>query len=132
MKEKIDSNDSKGTLIGTNQDAVVWGLNGYYTFDGPIDSLSIGYQLSDMEQEADRTNWFAGVSSSEIGPGAFNIALGTTTPILENAEETLQYEASYSWDVNDSTSMTFGGFIVERSGTTDDFTGVALSTTFSF
>ena len=133
----IDSNDASGTIIGVNQDATVWGFNGYYSFDSLVDSVSLGYQISDMEDEADRTNWFAGVATSEIGPGSFSVGLGTTAPILEGSDETMQYEASYSWDVNDATSMSLGGFRVERAGTsgqtqTKAFSGVALSTTFSF
>ena len=44
----------------------------------------------------------------------------------------LNKEASYSFDVNDSESMRVGVFAQEQAGGMDNFTGVAMSTTFSF
>ena len=58
--------------------------------------------------------------------------MGTKAHIVDGQEEYLQYEASYSWDVNDSTSMTVGGYTIERAAGTDDLSGIALTTTFSF
>ena len=81
----------------------------------------------------DTTNWFAGVNSTEVGPGSFSVGLGTTGHIAEDDEDTLYYEASYSWDVNDATAMTVGGFIGERTESAgEDVTGLDLVTTFSF
>ena len=51
----------------------------------------------------------------------------------EDTDESLVYEVSYSWDVNDSTSMTVGGFVKEQLGAgIEDLSGLALTTTFSF
>lgn len=52
---------------------------------------------------------------------------------LLNTDEALIYEASYSWDINDGISATVGGFIQERAAAgSDELTGVAMTTTFSF
>jgi len=42
------------------------------------------------------------------------------------------YEASYSYPVNDSMTITPGIFIEESVGTADDLTGIAVKTSFSF
>ena len=58
----------------------------------------------------DTDNWFAGLTSAEVGPGVFNVGIGTTGQLTEAAEETLIKEASYSFDVSDSQAMTVGVF----------------------
>ena len=128
----LDSDDSTGTLIGVTQDTTVWGINGYYTFGGAIESLSLGYETANPDTGADTSNWFAGVETGEVGPGSISLGIGTSAHIADNATETMIYEASYGWDVNDGMSMTLGGFIVEQGGSLDDFTGLALTSTFSF
>ena len=129
----IDSHAAGTAIIGTEEDWTVWGLNGYYNFEGPIENLSVGYEMGNPATGNDTTNWFAGITTSEVGAGSISFALGTTTHIVENAEDTLQYEVSYNWDVNDSTSMTVGGFIVETATAgAADATGLAFTTTFSF
>ena len=128
----IDSHALGAALIGVNEDTTYWGVNGYYNFGGAIESVSIGYETGNPDTGGDTTNWFAGVTTTEVGPGTISLGVGSTAHIAEDAEETLQYEASYSWDVNDATSMTVGGFIQEKTNNLEDLTGVALSTTFSF
>ena len=129
----IDSHSGGASVIGYNEDVTLWGLNGYYTFGGPIETLSVGYEMGNPLTGNDTTNWFAGVTSSEVGPGSFSLGLGTNTHIVDGETETLIYEAAYSWDVNDSTAMTVGGYISERAdSSTEDLSGVALMTTFSF
>jgi hypothetical protein len=129
----IDSH-AGGSGVGlTEQDTTLWGVNGYYTFGGAIENLSVGYEMGNPDTGNDTTNWFAGVTTAEVGPGSISLGLGTSGHIAEDAEDTLQYEASYSWDINDATSMTVGGFISERTASAgEDLTGIALSTTFSF
>ena len=130
---ELDSDDATGLLIGVTQDNTVWGFNGYYTLDSYyIDSISAGYETADPETGDGTDNWFAGVTSSEVGPGVFNIGIGTTGQLAENDEETLIKELSYAFDVSDSQAMTVGVFAKEQAGGKDDFTGVAMSTTFSF
>ena len=127
----IDSQSGGAALIGYQEDVTLWGLNGYYTFGGPIDSLSVGYEIGNPTTGNDTTNWFAGVTTGEVGPGSFSIGLGTNAHIVDGETETLIYEAAYSWDVNDSTAMTVGGYISERTSN-EDLSGLALTTTFSF
>ena len=118
---------------GLTMDHTFWGLNGYYTFGGPLDSVNVGYEFADPETGDDKTNYFIGLTTAPVGPGTFNFGLGTSALITEGTEETMQYEASYGWDINDSISATVGGFIVERvDGTGDDLTGFALQTNFVF
>ena len=45
--------------------------------------------------------------------------------------ETLIYEASYSYPLNDGMTVTPGVFITEVDGG-DDLTGIAVKTSFSF
>ena len=128
----IDSHAAGATLIGYNNDATLYGFNGYYTVGGPIENISVGYEMGDPDSGNDTTNWFAGVTTTEVGPGTIGLGLGTTGHIADGDEETMQYEASYSWDVNDGIGMTVGAFIRERALSVDDISGVALTTTFSF
>lgn len=121
---------------GLTQDTTFWGINGYFRFDDNfLDSISVGYEMGDPETGSNNstTNWFAGVSTAPVGPGAINLGVGTTAHVAENAVESLQYEASYAWSINDSISATAGAFIVERATAgVDDLTGYAISTTFTF
>jgi hypothetical protein len=131
----IDAYNGASTIIGVNEDTNVWGLNAYYTFDGPIESLSAGYETADPDSGTDTSNWFVGVTTAEVGPGSINIGVGTAGHTADTANELLIYEASYSWDVNDGISMTLGGFMKEQESegvSKDDFSGVALTSTFSF
>ena len=112
---------------GTSTDTQYWGLNGYYTFD--LASLSVGYETSD-DGTTEKSGYFVGLSFPEVGPGSVNIAAATTALFADSATETLIYEASYSYPVNDGMTITPGIFIQETSG--DDLTGVAVKTSFSF
>ena len=124
----------------TTTDTVYWGLNGYYSFDNTfIDSISIGYEVANPTAGKDSKAYFVGLTTQEVGPGAFSLGMGTNddvngTPlIVDDADETYLYELSYGWSINDSTTATIGGFIQERTTANgDDLTGVALSTSFTF
>ena len=113
---------------GTDTDTTTWGLNGYYTFD--LASISVGYETSESAG-TDSSGYFVGLSFPEVGPGSVNIAAATTALFADSATETLIYEASYSYPVNDSMTITPGVFIEEVDGG-DDLTGVAVKTSFSF
>ena len=128
------SADSYGVAVayvsddgGTSTDTTYWGLNGYYTFD--LASLSAGFETSD-DGTTEKSGYFVGLSFPEVGPGSVNIAAATTGLFADSATETLVYEASYSYPVNDGMTITPGVFIQETSG--DDLTGVAVKTSFSF
>ena len=114
---------------GTGAETTTWGLNGYYTFD--LASLSVGYETQESGG-TDSTGYFVGLSFPEVGPGSVNIAAATTTLFADNATELLIYEASYSYPVNDSMTITPGVFIEETAAGSDDLTGIAVKTSFSF
>ena len=129
------SADSYGVAVayvsddgGTSTDTTYWGLNGYYTFD--LASLSVGFETSD-DGTTEKDGYFVGLSFPEVGPGSVNIAAATTGLFADSATETLTYEASYSYALNDGMTVTPGIFIKEVDGA-DDETGVAVKTSFSF
>jgi len=128
------SADSYGVAVayasddgGTGAETSYWGLNGYYTFD--LASLSVGFETSD-DGTTEKSGYFVGLSFPEVGPGSVNIAAATDALYADSATEYLVYEASYSYPVNDSMTITPGVFIQETSG--DDLTGIAVKTSFSF
>ena len=129
------SADSYGVAVayvsddgGTSTDTTYWGLNGYYTFD--LASLSAGFETSD-DGTTEKSGYFVGLSFPEVGPGTANIAAATTGLFADSETETLVYEASYSYALNDGMTITPGIFIKEVDGA-DDQTGVAVKTSFSF
>ena len=115
--------------MGSATEKTIWGLNGYYSFD--LASLSVGYETSETGG-TDSTGYFVGLSFPEVGPGSVNIAAATTGLFADNATEYLIYEASYSYPVNDSMTITPGIFIEETAAGSDDLTGIAVKTSFSF
>ena len=113
---------------GSDTETTIWGLNGYYTFD--LASLSVGFETSD-DGTTEKSGYFVGLSFPEVGPGSVNIAAATTGLFADSETETLTYEASYSYAINDGMTITPGIFIKEVDGA-DDQTGVAVKTSFSF
>jgi hypothetical protein len=113
---------------GAGDETTIWGLNGYYSFD--LASISVGYETSESDG-TDKDGYFVGVSFPEVGPGSINVAAATTGLFADDKTETMIYEASYSYPVNDFMSITPGVFIEEVDGG-DDLTGVAVKTSFSF
>ena len=106
-----------------------FGVNAFYSFGGP--SISIGYESEDPEGASTKEGYFVGISS-EVGPGEFSVGLSSTANFADSDTETYQYEAAYSYPINDGITITPGVFIIEQSGTTDDQTGVVVKTSFSF
>ena len=111
---------------GASAEKTTWGFNGYYTFD--LASLSVGYETQETGG-TDSDGYFVGLTFPEVGAGSVNVAAATTGLVAEGADEKMIYEASYSYPVNDSMTITPGVFIVED--TTDD-TGVAVKASFTF
>ena len=111
---------------GLATDTTTWGFQGYYSFD--LADLSVGYE-SQESGGTDSTGYFVGLTFSDVGPGSVNVAAATKTLYTSAQSEKMVYEASYSYPVNDSMTITPGVFIVED--TTDD-TGVAVKASFSF
>ena len=102
-----------------------WGINGMYAFD--FATLSAGWESVDSGTTAD--GFFVGLSFPEVGPGTFDVGMGTTGNFSSSDTEYYIYEASYAYPINDGMTITPGVFIKE--GTTDQ-TGVAVKTSFSF
>ena len=105
-----------------------FGVNAFYSLDaGP--SLSVGFEIEDPEATAEETGWFVGLTWDDLGPGSFSLGMSTLENYRDNQTELYQYEAAYSYAVNDGMTITPGVFI--REGTTDQ-TGIILKTSFSF
>ena len=113
--------------------ATAWGLNGYYTFDSTLPSISVGYEFTDNDLAVDDTQYFVGLQWDELGAGTFGVAAGTRGPQADGATEEMAYEMFYSYPVNDSMTITPALFILETSAAgADDLTGVVVKTSFSF
>ena len=115
--------------MGSATEKTLWGLNGYYSFD--LASVSVGYETSETGG-TDKSGYFIGLSFPEVGPGSVNIAAATTTTFADSESELLIYEASYTYPVNDSMTIQPGIFIEETASGSDDLTGIAVKTSFSF
>ena len=112
---------------GTQGEYTAWGLNGYYAFDAF--TVSAGVESKDPETTATEEGYFLGLSFPEVGPGSFDIGMGTSDTYADSATEYYTYEASYTYPVNDGLTITPGVFIKE--GTTDN-TGFVVKSSFSF
>ena len=126
--------DSYGASVtyANLETSTAWGLNGYYTPDGGLPSISVGYEMTDPDTGKDATQWFVGLQWDEMGPGTLGVAAGSKGPITDGADELMAYEAFYSYPVNDGMTITPALFILENSTGTEDETGVVVKTSFSF
>ena len=117
--------------------STAWGLNGYYTFANNLPSVSVGYEFTENEvvgaDDTESTQWFVGLQWDELGNGTLGVAMGSRGSQLENTEEDMAYELFYSYNVNDSMTITPAIFILEDNDPgDDDQTGVVVKTSFSF
>ena len=107
-----------------------WGLNAFYSFDGEgLPSISVGYESEDPSGGVTEEGYFVGLSWDSIGPGSFSVGMSSTENFKDTDTEYYQYEAAYSYPINDGMTITPGIFIKE--GSTDQ-TGVIVKTSFSF
>ena len=111
-------------------------LNAYYTPEGYFPSISVGYEAGDIggadASVDEKTSFMVGLSWDEVGPGTAGVAVGHSNTI-EGTDEAYQYEAYYSYDINDG--MTITPLIFTKDNVTsglDDTTGVMVKTSFSF
>ena len=112
-------------------------INGYYIPDSAgLPSISLGYEVGDIGGAAatadEKTSFMIGLSWDEVGPGSAGIAAGHSNTV-ENVDEAYQYEAYYSYPINDG--MTVTPLIFTKDNATsgkDDTTGVMVKTSFSF
>ena len=110
-----------------NAETTSWGINGTYSFD--LADLSVGYETQETSG-TDSSGYFIGLTFPEVGPGSVSIGAATAGNFVDDAEEFMTYEASYSYPVNDGLTITPGVYIKETSG--DDLTGVLVKSSFSF
>ena len=109
-------------------ETTTWGINGTYSFD--LADVSVGYETTETSG-TDADGYFIGLTFPEVGPGSVSIGAGTTGNFADGVTETMMYEASYSYPVNDGLSITPGVYIKEVDGG-DDLTGVLVKSSFSF
>ena len=126
--EEAKIKQKAGNLLEANQIFQVLLKSNNDSFD--LASLSVGFETSD-DGTTEADGYFVGLSFPEVGPGSVNIAAATTGLFADSETETLVYEASYSYALNDGMTITPGIFIKEVDGA-DDQTGVAVKTSFSF
>ena len=118
------------TETSSTADTAFFGVNAYYSLEsGP--SLSIGFESEDPDSSSEETGYFVGLTWDDFGPGSFSIGMSTLENYTDAETELYQYEAAYTYGVNDYMSITPGVFITEVDGA-DDQTGVILKTSFSF
>ena len=107
-----------------------WGLNAFYSFEGEgLPSISVGYESEDPSAGVTEEGYFVGLSWDSVGPGSFSVGMSSTENFKSSDTEYYQYEAAYTYPINDGVTITPGVFIKE--GTTDQ-TGVIVKTSFSF
>jgi hypothetical protein len=136
MKEKTDleSTGSNKTwdATDTQTDSTYYGLVAYYSPESTPVTFSGGIEFTDPEGSgSDKTQWTVGVTT-DVGEGTLAATVGTDGAIADNVDETLAYDVSYEYPINDSMSITPFAYIVEQSGSTDDTAGFGASVSFSF
>ena len=110
--------------------ATYWGINASYSPE-EFPTISGGYEFGNPETGNDTTQWALGLSS-DLGPGEITVGMGTNGSIPDGSEETYAYDLSYSYDINDSMSVTPFAFIVEGAAGADDTTGFGAELGFKF
>ena len=95
-------------------DTTYWGLNGYWTpaeTGTAVPSISVGYEVGNPNNTSvDTSHYFIGLQWDEIGPGTLGVAMGTKEHTADNATEYLEYEAFYTYPINDGMSVTPSNF----------------------
>mgnify|MGYP001807721833 CR=1 FL=1 len=123
-------------ILATSKEDTYTAFNGYYSPDAEgFPSISVGYEIGDDASETDLdeiTSFFVGLQWDEMGPGSFGVAMGHSNTV-ESADEEYQYEAYYSYPINDGMTVTPVIFTKESATAgQDDATGFMVKTSFSF
>ena len=130
----IESTVGDPAVLDDNEDSYL-ALNAYYTPEGNLPSVSIGYEIGDDGSKTsleEITSFFLGLQWDEVGPGSAGLAMGHSGTV-EGDEEEYMYEAYYSYPVNDGMTITPVVYIKESATSgQDDATGVMVKTSFSF
>ena len=110
-------------------------MNAYYTPEGSLPSISVGYEIGDIGAAAanqdEQASFMVGLTWDEVGPGSAGVALGHSNT-NESGDELYQYEAYYEYPVNDSMTITPLIYTLDAAGDADDTTGMMVKTSFSF
>ena len=119
----------------TDEDDKFTALQAYYTPEGSLPSISVGYEVGNLGGAAagadEQASFMIGLTWDEVGPGSAGIAMGHSNTI-ENADELYQYEAYYEYPVNDSMTITPLIYTLDAAGDADDTTGMMVKTSFAF
>ena len=130
--EAVDANDA---LTDEEDKFTATAVNAYYTPEGNLPSISVGYEFGDLGGAADgadeQASFMVGLTWDEVGPGSAGVALGHSNT-NEADDELYQYEAYYSYPVNDSMTITPLIYTLDAEGDVDDTTGIMVKTSFSF
>ena len=62
--------------------------------------------LWNWRKNCHRDGYFVGLTFPEVGPGSVSIGAATSDNFADTADELMVYEASYSYPVNDSMTIT--------------------------
>ena len=114
------------------------GFNAFYAPElDNFPTISVGVETSHDDSEVstkdNKTNYFVGVQWDGVGQGTLGAAYGTKAPYVENADTENMYEVFYSYNYADGITITPLIFVKENAAAnTDDETGLALKTSFSF
>jgi len=127
---------ASGENATLTDDDTATAFNGYYTPEGLLPSISVGYEIGDQGGVASNIDgfesFFVGLTWDEVGPGSAGIAAGHSTTV-EGSDEAYMYEVYYEYPVNDGMTITPLAFIKENTTAgLDDTTGVMVKTSFSF
>ena len=118
------------TDTSATAETTYWGINAFYSFDGEgLPSISIGYESEDPSATETEEGYFVGLTWDSVGAGSLSVGLSSLENYKDSETEYYQYEAAYSYPINDGMTITPGVFIKE--GTTEQ-TGFVVKTSFSF
>ena len=131
----VEADDGAEEPTLTDEENKFTAINAYYTPEGNLPSISVGYEVGDIGGAADgadeQASFMVGLTWDEVGPGSAGVALGHSNT-NEADDELYQYEAYYSYPVNDSMTITPLVYTLDAAGDVDDTTGIMVKTSFSF
>ena len=131
----VEADDGAEEPTLTDEENKFTAINAYYTPEGNLPSISVGYEVGDLGGAADgadeQASFMVGLTWDEVGPGSAGVALGHSNT-NEADDELYQYEAYYSYPVNDSMTITPLVYTLDAAGDVDDTTGIMVKTSFSF
>ena len=113
------------------------GIVGSYTPDFAPLTVSGGYEIGTVESDDDTYQYSLGVSYP-IGEGTLSVTGGTNGSFIGSAsdmsdeEEVRAYDVSYSYPINDSTTVTPFVYTIPGADSDLDVKGFGTSVSFSF